>query len=316
MSLIAILEDLNVEKDKLEELKKPFIEKGHQFKEFNKTTDEDTLIQQLQGVDVVILANMPLSDRIIQQANDLKYIDVAFTGVDHIGLQACKQKGIHVSNASGYSNEAVAELAIGMAITLLRNIREVEQRCRNHGTKDGLVGTEIKGKTVGIIGMGKIGSRSAELFHAFGANILSPEGHHHAQNLSYIQYASEEELYQKSDIVVLHCPLNDSTRGMVNQTKLSMMKSSAILINLARGPVVNTDDLIEALNIGVIAGAGLDVFDTEPPLSNDLPIMHAKNTLLTPHIAYASKEAMITRAEIVFNNLKDWFDGKVSNQIL
>jgi D-3-phosphoglycerate dehydrogenase len=127
---------------------------------------------------------------------------------------------------------------------------------------------------------------------------------------------SLEEVLAKSDIVVLHCPLSDATRGMINAERLAMMKPSAILVNAARGPVVNTKDLADALNAGTIAGACLDVFDKEPPLPADEPLLAAKNTLVTPHVAFATKESMKLRAEIVFDNLKAWLEGNQKNIVL
>ena len=183
-------------------------------------------------------------------------------------------------------------------------------------TKDGLVGWELKGKTVGIIGLGKIGSRTAELFHAFGCRILAQSRTVHKEVPAYVEQVTQEELLAASDIVVLHCPLNDSTRGMINAEKLAMMKSSAMLINVARGPVVVEKDLAEALEKGVIACAGIDVFDKEPPLDPASPLLAAPHTLVTPHVAFATKESMSLRAKIVFENLENWMEGRQSNIVL
>lgn len=313
---VAMMESLGITEEEMNELKQPFEEKGCEFLSYPKTTDIGRLKEEAKDADVMILANMPMPDEVIASCEKLKFIDVAFTGVDHVGLDACREKKIAVSNASGYSNEAVAELVIGMALSLLRNVPQVEARVRAGGTKDGLVGSEIKGKTVGIIGLGKIGSRLAELFHAFGAKVLAQSRTKHEDAPEYICQVSQEELLKESDIVVLHCPLNESTRGMIDAKKLSMMKKSAILINVARGPVVNAQDLADALNQDVIAGAGIDVFDQEPPLSLEEPLLGAKNTLLTPHIAFASRESMSLRARIVFDNLAAWMEGKQKNIIL
>ena len=302
--------------EELEERKKPLEEKGCEFVSYPKTTDIETLKEEAKDADAMIIANMPMPGEVISACEHLKFLDVAFTGVDHVGLDACREKKVAVSNASGYSNEAVAELVIGMTLSLMRNLPQVEKRVREGGTKDGLVGCEIKGKTVGIIGLGNIGTRSAELFHAFGANVLAQSRTKHADAPEYVEQVSQEELLRESDIVVLHCPLNDSTRGMIDAGKLAMMKKSAILINVARGPVVNAEDLANALNNDVIAGAGIDVFTSEPPLPADEPLLHAKNTLLTPHIAFASEQSMSLRAEIVFDNLSAWMEGKQKNIIL
>ena len=165
------------------------------------------------------------------------------------------------------------------------------------------------------MGLGKIGTRSAELFYAFGCRILAHSRSIHKNAPVYIEQTSLDDLLERSDIVVLHCPLNDSTRGLINRDALSKMKPGAYLINLARGPVVVSRDLADALNSGVIAGAAIDVFDKEPPLNADEPLLAAKNTILTPHIAFATEESMSIRAEIVFENLRHFLDGDPINLV-
>lgn len=316
MKKVVIMESLGISSQELSAFKKPFEEQGVEFAQYPKTTDADQLVRQARDADAMIIANMPMPGDVIRRCEKLRFIDVAFTGVDHVGLDAAREKGITVSNASGYSNEAVSELVLGMVLGILRRIRSVEDRCRTGQTKDGLVGSELKGKTVGIIGFGKIGSRSAELFHAFGCNILANSRTKKENAPDYVKQVSQETLLKESDIVVLHCPLNDSTRGMINADKLSMMKKSAILINVARGPVVVAQDLADALNSGTIAAAGIDVFDKEPPLAADEPLINCRNCLVTPHVAFATKESMTLRAEIVFDNLQAWMDGHQKNVIL
>lgn len=311
MKKVVIMESLGISREELDGLKKQF-EGEVLFTEYEKVADIPTLISEAKDADAMIIANMPMPGEVISACDNLKYIDVAFTGLDHVGLGAAREKGIIVTNASGYSNEAVAELVIGMAISMLRHIPETQERVRSGGTKDGLVGCELRGKTVGIIGYGNIGSRTGELMHAFGCNILAQSRTVHSDYPAWVHQVSQEELLRQSDIVVLHCPLNDSTRGMIDYDKLSMMKPSAILINVARGPVTNEDDLARALKEGKIAGAAVDVFTKEPPLPADTQMLSAPNTLLTPHIAFATKESMSLRAEIVFNNLRKWLDGELN----
>lgn len=316
MKEIVIMESLNISAEELAQRKKPFEEQGCVFTDYARTTDIPTLIEQAKNADAMIIANMPMPGEVISACDKLKFIDVAFTGVDHVGLAAAREKGVAVSNASGYSNESVSELVIGMALSLLRNMTAVEARCREGKTMAGLMGNELRGKTVGIIGLGKIGTRTAELLHVFGCTILAQSRTKHANAPDYVEQVSQEELLKRSDIVVLHCPLNDSTRGMINAEKLALMKPSALLINVARGPVVVTQDLADALNNGVIAGAAVDVFDKEPPLDLSEPLLNCRNCLVTPHIAYASKESMSLRAEIVFDNLAAWLAGEQKNVIL
>ena len=316
MSKIVIMESLGISAEELAARKAPFEAQGHMFVDYPKTTDPAKLIEEAKDADAMILANMPMPADVLRKCDKLRFIDVAFTGVDHVGLDAAKEKNIAVSNASGYSNEAVSELVIGTTLSLARNLRSVEDRCREGKDKTGLVGWEIKGKTVGIIGLGKIGTRTAELFHAFGATVLAQSRTHHDGIAEYIEQVTQEELLRRSDIVVLHCPLNDSTRGMINAEKLAMMKPTALLVNVARGPVVVEKDLAAALENGVIAGAAIDVFDKEPPLDTASPILHAPNCLVTPHVAFATQQSMSLRAEIVFDNLAKWMEGHQINTIL
>ena len=313
---VAILESLGISDEELRSLEKPFEEKGVEFAHYTKSLDENVLLSELDGADVAVIANMPFPSSVVSKANGLKFIDVAFTGTDHVGLDAARERGIAVSNASGYSNEAVSELVLGMVLSFMRNISKVEERCREGKDKTGLVGSEVKGKTVGIVGLGKIGKRTAEIFNVLGANILASSRSRHMDAPSYVNEVELDELLESSDIVVLHCPLTPETRGLIGKRELKMMKKSAILVNVARGPVVDGKALVEALENGEIAGALGDVFDKEPPLALDTPLLSAPNTLLTPHVAFATKESMSLRAEIVFDNLRAWMEGRQINTII
>ena len=313
---IVLLESLGVPEEVLNACAKPLVDAGHTFKAYPKDTDPKVQIERAKDADVIMIANMPLSGEVISACPNLKYIDVAFTGVDHVDLDAARAKGVKVSNAAGYSNEAVAELTLCMMLALLRNVPQVEARCRAGQTKDGLVGVELMGKTVGIVGVGAIGTRTAELCHAFGCKILGNKRHVRGDEPDYIEFVSLEELLSRSDIVSLHCPLNEDSRGMINKDTIAKMKPGALLINAARGPVVDSQALADALNNGDLGGAGIDVFETEPPLDLDHPLLHSKNTIVTPHVAFASAESMETRCKIVFDNISQWMDGHQTNIIL
>lgn len=311
---IVLLEDLAVDKHIIDEHALKLKDMGHELVTYDKNTDPEVQKERLKDADICILANMPLSDLAIKDNETLKYIDVAFTGVDHIPVKLAKEKGIKISNASGYATEAVAELCIGFMIDLLRNVKETEEKCRNGGTKAGLVGSLLKGKVVGIVGAGAIGKKVAEYVKVFGAHPIA-----YSRSKVTSEYIEEqvslEELMQVSDIVTLHCPLTDETRNLINKDMLSLMKKSAILINTARGPVVDSNALSEALNNEDIKGAALDVFETEPPLDINHPLLHARNTIVTPHIAFASKESMEMRVDIVFDNLYAYLSGEHKNAI-
>lgn len=313
---IVLLESLAVSDEVLQKYTRELEQKGHTFCAYSRCDDEAALCERAKDADILMLANMPLKGSIIRQCTHLQFIDVAFTGVDHVDLQAAKEMHAAVSNASGYSNESVAELALGMAIDCLRNVEAVSARCRQQGTKEGLVGRELGGKTVGIIGFGKIGRRAAELFHAFGCPILAYDSNPIAQMPDYVRQTSLDELLRHADVVSLHCPLVESTRGLMNAERISMMKHRAILINTSRGPVVDSQALADALNSGHLAAAAVDVFEMEPPIPQEHPLLNAKNCLVTPHIAFASEESMLRRAEIVFDNIHAFLHGEQKNVIL
>lgn len=313
---IVMLESLAVSEEILNSYVKPLEEAGHTFLAYEKSSDVEVLKEESRDADILILANMPLKQEVIRNCSHLKFIDVAFTGVDHVDLNAVKEMGAALSNASGYSNESVAELTLGMMLSLLRNVPQVDARCREGKTKDGLVGFELKGKTVGIIGTGAIGRRTAQLCSAFGCKVIAYNGFSKKENSELITYLPLKEMLEQADIVALHCPLTEQSRHLINEETIGYMKKSAILINAARGPVVDSDALANALNEGRIAGAGIDVFEVEPPLQTDHPLLHAKNTIVTPHVAFATKESMEIRAEIVFRNIDQWLKGEQINKIL
>ena len=312
---ISLLEPIGVSREEIEALAAPVRAKGHTFVYYDtKTTDAEELKQRSEGCEVVMIANNPYPVEVVRASKALRMLNVAFTGIDHVGLEACRERGVMVCNAANYSNQTVAELAVGLTIGLMRHIVPADQAVRSGGTSAGLMGREIAGKTVGIVGTGRIGMIAAKLFQAFGATVIAfsrtrrPE----AEALG-IRYVGLEELMKESDIVSLHVPSNASTRGMIGRAQIACMKPTALLINCARGPIVDSAALADALNEGRIAGAGIDVFDSEPPIPADEPLLHAKNALLTPHVAFLSQEAMQRRAKIVFENLLAYVDGHPVN---
>lgn len=313
---IVLLESLGIPDVLLNEYAKPLTDAGHHFAAYPKNIDPEVQIERARQADVIMIANMPLSGQVISACEHLKFIDVAFTGVDHVDLEAARAKGIKVSNAAGYSTEAVAELTICLILSLLRNVPQVEARCRKGKTKDGLVGFELMGKTAGIIGAGAIGIRTAELLSAFGCKVLGYKRHLNGNEPSFMEFVSLDELLSRSDIVSLHCPLNEESRHLINRETIAKMKKGAYLVNAARGPVVDSSALVEALNTGYLSGAGIDVFETEPPLDPDHPLLKSKNTIVTPHVAFASEQSMEARAKIVFDNIANWLDGCQANIIL
>lgn len=312
---IALLEPIGVPVALLDELSAGIKERGHEFVYYdNKTTDIQELKKRSEGCEVVMIANNPYPAEVVEASDEIKMLSVAFTGIDHIGQDACKAKDVMICNAAGYSNQTVAELVIGMAIDALRNVAKANDVVRNGGTSAGIGGREICGRTVGIIGLGRIGLMCAKLFLAFGAKVIAynRSQSEEAKNLG-IEYKSLEEVLSQSDIVSLNMPLNASTRGFIGKDQIALMKSDAVFINCARGPIVDNAALAEALNNDKLGFACVDVFDMEPPIPADYPLLGAKNTLLTPHQAFISEESMARRAKIVFDNVYAYLDGNPVN---
>ena len=314
---ITILEPLGVLKEKIEGIAKPLMEDGHVLEVFEeKTNDIEELKSRVKDTDILVIANSPLNGEVIKSAKKLKMISVAFTGVDHVDLKACKENNILVSNAAGYSTESVAELAFGLIISLLRNVLPLDKKTRQGFTKEGYRQQDLNGKTLGIIGTGAIGKKVADIGLAFGCNVIA---YSRSENQDLkdkgVRYLGLDEVMGESDIVSVHLPLNDKTKGIIDDHKIGLMKNDAFLINVARGPIIDNKALAKALNDKKIAGAGLDVFDMEPPIPEDYELLQVDNTILTPHIAYATEEAMVRRAEIVFNNIEAWLKDEPINMV-
>jgi len=312
---VVLLEPLRVPEVMIEALARPIKELGHEFVYYDeKTTELDELLRRSQDADVVMIANNPYPKEVVDQLNQTKLINVAFTGVDHVARKNAKAKGIKIANAAGYSDQSVAELVIGLTLDLYRAISQGDKDIRKETFPGVFQGSEIRGKTVGIIGTGKIGLRTAQLFKAFGAKLVgyNRTEKDEAKDLG-LTYLPLDEVLEQSDILSVHLPMNDETRNFLSREKLAKIKTSAVLINCARGPIIDNQALAELLNEEKIAGAGIDVFDMEPPLPHDYPLLHAKNTILTPHVAYLTDEAMVKRAEIAFDNTLAFLKGQPQN---
>lgn len=309
---LVIIEPLGVEKEKLLEIAGEKLSKDVEIVYYDtRVTDTESLIERGKDADILVVANLPLSEEVIEGCEKLKLLSVAFTGVDHIPLGLCKEKGICVCNCAGYSTAAVSDLVFGTLISLYRRIAQCDTVVRNQGTKDGLVGFELEGKKFGIVGAGAIGTRVARIAKVFGCEVYAYS--RTKKELEGVKFVTLEELLSMCDVVSLHVPLNKETTHLIDKEKLALMKENAVLINTARGPVVDSEALAEALNKGKLAGACVDVFEKEPPVEKTHPLFHTKNILVTPHVAFATKEAMVKRAHIAFENVRAWENGKPQN---
>ena len=262
---------------------------------------------------MVVLSNFRYGRDVMEKCPDLKYICVAFTGYDHVDMDYCREKGITVSNCAGYSTVAVADLVFGFVIDLYRNIIRCNEVVRESGTKAGLIGPELEGKTFGIIGAGAIGTRVARIAQAFGCRTLAYS--RTKKDIDGLEFVDLDTLMTESDIVSVHVPQTKETTGLINSEKIALMKKDAVFINTARGPIVDSQALADALNESRIAGAAVDVFETEPPIDPAHPLLNAKNCIATPHIAFASVQAMYKRADIVCENIKAYLAGSPVNLV-
>jgi len=315
---IVILESLGISDEEFTRISKPLTDNGHEIVVYDDgKTDDETLKMRIKDAEILVLANMPLSGEVIDAAEKLKFISVAFTGYDHIDLEKCKEKEIQVSNAGGYSTNSVAELTFGLIIALLRSIVPLEAIIREGGTKTGYRQTDLNSKTLGVLGTGEIGSAVAKLGLAFGCQVIA-YNRSEKQDLidKGVEYKPLDEVLEMSDIVTIHMPLTNETKNLIDKDKLALMKTSSFLINTAVGPIVDNDALAEALHNEIIAGAGLDRVDMEPPVPADYPMLDAPNTVIVPHVGFATDEAMIRRAEITFNNIIKWGKGAQENIVL
>nr|WP_326184220.1 2-hydroxyacid dehydrogenase [uncultured Oscillibacter sp.] len=311
---LVILEPLGVAKDQLLAMAGDVLGDRVEIIAYDdRREDVPTLVERSKDADIVVLSNFPYREEVISQCSKLKMICVAFTGYDHVDVAYCQQRGITVCNCAGYSTTAVAELVLGMVIALLRRIPACDKAARSRGTKEGLTGFELEGKTFGVIGTGAIGLRVAALAQAFGCKVVA-YSRTRKERLG-INYMELDELLKCSDIVSLHVPANEQTKGLISRERLALMKPSALLINCARGPVVDSQALADALNNRTIAGAGIDVLEGEPPFPADHPLVTAANTIVTPHTAFATAESMVKRAIIVFDNIAAYLNGTPKNVI-
>lgn len=268
-----------------------------------------------EAVEIIITIKKEVGRKIIEKYPNLKMIAVAFTGYDAVDLDACREKDIAVYNVPAYATNSVAELAVGLSISLLREIPKGDQLVKNKKW-DLKPGLDLADKTIGIVGTGTIGIATAKLFKAFGCNLIgwSKSVKKEFQDLGGTYVDDIKQLFSEADIISVHLPLTKETRGSIGYDELSAMKNSGFIINTARGPIIHEFDLIQILKEQKIAGAALDVFDTEP-IEPDNELIQLKNVILTPHIAYKTKEALQRRAQVTMNNIQDFLEGKETNRV-
>ncbi len=282
-------------------------------------TPAELIAERCDGCDIIITNKTPLRRELLKTLPELKYVGLLSTGFKIVDWEYCKEKGIPVCNIPSYSTSAVAQLVFALILEHT-NAVAIHSSSVHSGEwsackdfcywKSPL--TELDGKTLGIIGFGKIGKAAAKIATAFGMKVLAFTNH--PAPFEGVEFCSKDELIEKSDFVSLHCPLNPSTEKMVNADFLSKMKKTAVLINTSRGQVVDEAALADALKNGIIAGAGLDVLETEPPKA-DCPLFGIQNCYITPHIAWAGFETRKRLMEICRQNVEAFLSGTPVNLV-
>ncbi|WP_456396628.1 hydroxyacid dehydrogenase [Thermococcus sp.] len=263
---------------------------------YEEYPDEERLVELVKDVEAIIVRSKPkVTRKVIEAAPKLRVIGRAGVGLDNIDLEAAKERGIEVVNSPGASSRSVAELALALMFNVARKIAFADRRMREGvWAKKQCLGMELEGKTLGIVGFGRIGYQIAKIAKAMGMNLLLYDPYPNEERAREVggKFVGLEELLKESDVITLHVPLLDSTYHLINEERLKLMKPTAILINAARGPIVDTDALVKALREGWIAGAALDVFEEEP-LPKGHPLTELDNVVLTPHIGASTVEAQM-----------------------
>lgn len=287
---------------------------------YDRTTPEE-LYDRAKDAEIIITNKVCIDANIISQLPCLRYIGVAATGFNIVDCKAAKEHGIIVTNIPAYSTNAVAQMVFAHILTIYNHVEHYANEVRNGSwerSKDFCYFNtplhELSGKTMGVIGLGNTGMATARIAIGFGMKVMAFTSKSDLQISHDIKKVGMDELFSSCDILSINCPLNDETKDLVNAEKLNMMKPTAIIINTARGGIVNAVDLAEALNSGKIAAAGMDVLDQEPP-KGDNPLLHAKNCFITPHIAWASFESRSRLMAILTENVKAFISGKPQNVV-
>ena len=308
-----------LERDSLKvEVRRPNLE--HTYEEFARTT-ADEVVSQLQNATVAIINKAGLNEETLAQLPKLKMVAIAATGYDAIDVSACRRHGIVVANIRNYAVHTVPEHVFAMVLALRRNLlayrQEIKQGRWQSSEQFCLFTHEISelfGATMGIVGEGAIGRGTAAIARGFGMRVLF--AYHESPRKKDMALTPFDQVLAESDILSLHCPLTPATRGLISMNELRRMKRNALLINTARGGLVDEAALVQALEEGVIAGAGFDVLTNEPPKDgNPLLDLQLPNFILTPHVAWASTQAMRFLADQLIDNIEAWAAGKPQNLV-
>lgn len=290
---------------------------------YDRTSYEESpvIAERIGDADIVITNKTPISRETIDKCPNMKMIAFLATGYNAADYEYAKQKGIPVVNVPTYGTQIVGQYAVGLLLEI----------CAHYGHHDETVKAgkwtdcedwcywdypmiELYGKTAGIIGLGKIGRQTAKILNAMSMKVLAYDSFQNEEGKALAEYVGLDELFARSDVIFLHCPLFPSTEGIINKDNIAKMKDGVILINNSRGQLVVEQDLADALNSGKVYAAGLDVVSTEP-IKADNPLLKAKNTIITPHISWAAQAARQRIMDVTINNVKAFIEGNPINVV-
>jgi len=299
------------------------LEKLGELTVYDRTAYEESplIAERIGDAEIIVINKTPISKTTMDACPNLRAIAVLATGYNVIDVDAAKEKGIVVMNVPTYGTQIVGQYAVGLLLEI----------CSHYGHHDAEVKAgrwelnedwcfwdypmiELHGKTAGIIGLGRIGKSTAKILNAMDMKVLAYDEYESDEGRALAEYVSLDELFAKSDVIFLHCPLFPSTEGMINKESIAKMKDGVILINNSRGPLVVEQDLADALNSGKVYAAGLDVVSTEP-IRGDNPLLTAKNTIITPHISWAAQAARQRIMDITADNIESFIAGKAINVV-
>lgn len=288
--------------------------------EYYDRCEYSQVAERIKGADCILTSKVEIDGDIMDSCPELRYIGVLATGYNNVDVAAAAERGIAVTNIPAYSTNAVSEFVFAAILDNYRRVRETGAIVREGGwvaSRDfcfsPFAQNELFGKTIGVVGFGNIGRKVAAIANAFGMKVLINSRTKKETDLG--EFTDLEDLLKRSDIVTLHCPLTDESRGLINSDALALMKNDALLINCARGPIVNEEDLAEGLKKGIIGAAVLDVLEKEP-MKEGHPLLECPNCLMTPHCSWMSREAREKIVTVSFENLKAFLDGKKLNRIV
>lgn len=284
--------------------------------------DEEEIIKRIGDANAVITNKTPLSERVLNSCPSVSYIGVLATGYNVVDYQTAREHSIPVCNIPAYGTDAVGQFAIALLLEICHHIGHHSQavkegrweQCEDWCFWDYPL-IELAGKTMGIIGYGRIGQSTGRIAQALGMKVFAYDSCLYPELISdTCRYVQLDELFSSSDVIALHCPLFPETQGIINKESIAKMKDGVIILNNSRGPLINENDLAEALNSGKVYAAGLDVASAEP-IKGDNPLVTAPNCIITPHISWAPKESRQRLMDIAVDNLKNFMNGTPVNVV-